>query len=127
AKKTEKGKTKPKSKAGAKAAKRPAQRNSPAPAREPLLSESRRRVIRIVLGVLCGILTLYTLAALVSYVFTWTSDQSLSSDPEMFSMSSSAENMGGKIGYLWAELLISKWFGLGAFAIPVFLAYLTVY
>ena len=127
AKKTEKGKTKLKSKAGAKAAKRPAQRNSPAPAREPLLSESRRRVIRIVLGVLCGILTLYTLAALVSYVFTWTSDQSLSSDPEMFSMSSSAENMGGKIGYLWAELLISKWFGLGAFAIPVFLAYLTVY
>ena len=127
AKKTEKGKAKPKSKAGAKAAKRPAQRNTPAPAREPLLSESRRRVIRIVLGVLFGILTLYTLAALVSYVFTWTSDQSLSSDPEMFSMTSSAENMGGKIGYLWAELLISKWFGLGAFAIPVFLAYLTVY
>ena len=127
AKKTEKGKARPKAKSGAKAAKKPAQRSAPAPAREPLLTESRRRVVRIILGVLCGILTLYTLVALVSYVFTWTSDQSLSSDPAMFSLGISAENVGGKVGYLWAELLISKWFGLGAFAIPIFLAYLTVY
>ena len=97
------------------------------PVREPLLTDSRRRIIRIVLGVLCGILTLYTLAALISYVFTWTSDQSLAFDPQMFSLDATAENAGGKIGYLWANLLISKWFGLGAFAIPVFLGYLTVY
>ena len=96
-------------------------------AREPLLTESRRRIIRIVLGVLCGILTLYTLVALLSYVFTWTSDQSLAFDPQMFSLDTAAENAGGKIGYLWANLLISKWFGLGAFAIPAFLAFLTVY
>ena len=124
AKKTEKtGKT-DKSKA--------TQKKRPAPARkttvrEPLLTESRRRILRIVLGVLCGILTLYTLAALLSYVFTWTSDQSLSFDPQMFSLDASAENAGGKIGYLWANLLISKWFGLGAFALPVFLGFLTVY
>ncbi|MBR1539162.1 MAG: DNA translocase FtsK 4TM domain-containing protein [Bacteroidales bacterium] len=97
------------------------------PAREPLLTDSRRRIIRIVLGVLCGILTLYTLAALLSYVFTWTSDQSLAFNPQMFSLDTAAENAGGKIGYLWANLLISKWFGLGAFAIPAFLAFLTVY
>lgn len=107
-------------------------RKRPAPVRqkpvwEPLLTDSRRRIIRIVLGVLCGILTLYTLAALISYVFTWTSDQSLAFDPQMFSLDATAENAGGKIGYLWANLLISKWFGLGAFAIPVFLGYLTVY
>ena len=111
---------------------KPVPKKRPAPVRkasvrEPLLTESRRRIIRIALGVLCGILTLYTLAALLSFVFTWTSDQSLSFDPQMFSMESSAENAGGKIGYLWANLLISKWFGLGAFAIPVFLGFLTVY
>ncbi|MBO4525708.1 MAG: DNA translocase FtsK 4TM domain-containing protein [Bacteroidales bacterium] len=83
--------------------------------------------MRIVLGVLFGILTLYTLVALLSYVFTWTSDQSLRFDPQMFSMDSVAENAGGKIGYLWANLLISKLFGFGAFAIPVFLGFLTVY
>ena len=95
--------------------------------RKPLLSEENRRIVRIVLGVLCGILTIYTLVALLSYVFTWTSDQSLKFDPQMFSLDSAAENAGGKVGYLWANLLISKWFGLGAFAIPAFLAFLTVY
>ena len=124
AKKTDKNAKSEKSKAPAR--KRPAPVRQK-PVREPLLTDSRRRIIRIVLGVLCGILTLYTLAALISYVFTWTSDQSLAFDPQMFSLDASAENAGGKIGYLWANLLISKWFGLGAFAIPVFLGYLTVY
>jgi len=127
AKKTDKSNRAGKSdKAKAVKKKRPAasRRNS---AREPLLTENRRRVIRIVLGVLCGILTVYTLVALLSYVFTWTSDKSLSFDPAMFATEVSAENAGGKIGFLWADLLISKWFGLGAFALPVFLAYLTVY
>ncbi len=95
--------------------------------RQPLLSEENRRIVRIVLGVICGILTIYTLVALLSYVFTWTSDQSLAFDSDMFSMDASAENAGGKVGYLWANLLVSKWFGLGAFAIPVFLGFLTVY
>ena len=124
AKKTDKNAKSEKGKAPAR--KRPAPVRQK-PVREPLLTDSRRRIIRIVLGVLCGILTLYTLAALISYVFTWTSDQSLAFDPQMFSLDASAENAGGKIGYLWANLLISKWFGLGAFAIPVFLGYLTVY
>ena len=125
-KSNEKGKGKPRSQARSK--KKPA----PAPKRrrterQSLLTEETRRIVRIVLGVLCGILTLYTLVALISYVFTWTSDQSLSYDPQMFSLDAAAENAGGKLGYLWANLLISKWFGFGAFAIPVFLGFLTVY
>ena len=119
------GKSKSGSKARSKRKAAPARRQRPV--REPLLNDDRRRIVRIVLGVLCGLLTLYTLVALISYVFTWTSDQSLSYDSQMFSMDSAAENAGGKIGYLWANLLISKWFGLGAFAIPVFLGFLTVY
>ncbi|MBR5100394.1 MAG: DNA translocase FtsK [Bacteroidales bacterium] len=106
------------------AASRPKRNDAP---RKPILSEENRRIVRIVLGVLFGILTLYTLVALLSYVFTWTSDQSLRFDSQMFSMDTVAENAGGKIGYLWANLLISKLFGFGAFAIPVFLGFLTVY
>ena len=108
----------------------PKKRQSPAqqePVREPLLTEARRRIIRITLGVLCSILTLYTVVALLSYIFTWTSDQSLVFNRNMFSLDASAENAGGKVGFLWARLLISKWFGLGAFAIPVFLGTLAVY
>jgi len=129
AKKEKKSKEKaPAGKARPKAAKKAAAAPKRAPVeRKPLLSEENRRIVRIVLGVLCGILTIYTLVALLSYVFTWTSDQSLKFDPQMFSMDSAAENAGGKVGYLWANLLISKWFGLGAFAIPAFLAFLTVY
>ena len=95
--------------------------------RQPLLSEDTRRIVRIVLGVLCSILTLYTLVALLSYVFTWTSDQSLNFDPQLSSLETAAENAGGKVGFLWADLLIARWFGLGAFAIPVFLGALSVY
>ncbi len=96
-------------------------------ARKPLLTEENRRVVRIVLGVLCGILTIYTLVALLSYVFTWTSDQSLTFDSRMFTTEVTAENAGGKIGFIWADFLISKLFGFGAFALPIFLGALTVY
>ena len=108
------------------AAKKKAVRKTSTP-REPLITDSRRRVARITLGVVFGLLTLYTLIALLSYVFTWTSDQSLAFDSRMFTTAVTAENAGGKIGFLWADFLISKLFGLGAFALPVFLAALTVY
>ena len=55
AKKTDKNAKSEKSKAPAR--KRPAPVRKK-PVREPLLTDSRRRIIRIVLGVLCGILTL---------------------------------------------------------------------
>ena len=120
------GKTKPKGK-GKAAKKKKTPVRKPAPVRDPLLAENRRRVVRIVLGVLCGILTIYTLVALLSYIFTWTSDQSLTFDTRMFTTEVTAENAGGKIGFIWADLLISKLFGLGAFALPIFLGALTVY
>ena len=124
AEKTRKGKGKPAAKPKKKA---PSAAKKRKEVRQPLFSEETRRTIRIVLGVLCGILTLYTLVALLSYVFTWTSDQSLSFSPQLFSLEEKAENAGGKIGFLWADLLISRWFGLGAFGLPVFLGALTVY
>ena len=97
------------------------------PPREPLLNDGRRRMIRVILGVLFSLLAVYTLVALLSYIFTWTSDQSLQFDSRMFTTEVTAENAGGKIGFVWADFLISKLFGLGAFAIPIFLGALAVY
>ena len=125
-KSNEKGKEKPRSQARSKK-KTSAAAKRTRTARQPLLSEEKRRIIRIVLGVLCAILTLYTLVALISYVFTWTSDQSLRFDSGMFTTGAVAENAGGQVGFRWADFLISRLFGLGAFALPVFLGALTVY
>ena len=108
-----KGKARPKAKARAE--------------RRPVLSDGSRRTVRTVLSVVCGLLTLYTLVALLSYVFTWTADQSLKFNTELFTTGVTAGNAGGKIGFLWADFLVSKLFGLGAFALPVFLGALTVY
>ena len=119
-------------KARTKAAQKPAKKKK-APARkvsasrEPLLTDGRRRMIRIILGVAFSLLAIYTLVALLSYIFTWTSDQSLRFDSRMFTTEVTAENAGGKIGFVWANFLISKLFGLGAFAIPIFLGALAVY
>ena len=99
----------------------------PAAPATPILTDNRRRMIRISLGVLFSVLALYTLVALLSYVFTWTSDQSLAFDSRMFTTEVTAENAGGKIGFIWADFLISKLFGLGALALPVFLAAIAVY
>lgn len=87
----------------------------------PWLSEESKRIIRVVTGVIFGIVTVYTIVALVSYMFTWTADQSLKFNHDLSSVKSSAANSGGKLGFLWADLLISKLFGVGAFILPVFI------
>lgn len=73
---------------------------------------------------LCGLtsfaLAVYTLVSLLSYIFTWAADQSLFAENNVLSTMVSVENNGGKIGLVWADFLISKLFGLGAFIIPVF-------
>ncbi len=73
---------------------------------------------------LCGLtsfaIAVYTLVSLLSYLFTWAADQSLFADNNVLGTMVSVENDGGKIGLVWADFLISKLFGLGAFIIPVF-------
>ena len=122
-KKTNKAPAKEKEKAKARAPKK----QKVSPPREPLLTDNRLRIIRLTLGVVFGILALYTVVALLSYVFTWTTDQSLKFDPAFLSMDAHTANAGGKVGFMWANLLVNKLFGLGAFAIPVFLGALSVY
>ena len=85
------------------------------------------RNVRFVLGLVFALLAVFTLVSIVSYLFTWAEDQSLLSDDGIYSNAVAAENTGGKAGFLFANLLVSRWFGLGAFVIPFFFAGVSVY
>ena len=85
------------------------------------------RNVRFVLGLVFAVLAVFTLVSIVSYLFTWAEDQSLLSDDGIFSNAVTAENTGGKAGFLFANLLVSRWFGLGALVVPFFFAGLSVY
>lgn len=78
------------------------------------------KVLRVTIGLVFAALALFTLVALISYIFTWSKDQSLSFHPELFDNDVLANNSGGKMGFLLGKQLISKFFGFGAFIIPVF-------
>lgn len=73
---------------------------------------------------ICGLISLavavYTLIAIISYIFTWAQDQSTFSNSDVFNSLIDVENGGGRIGLYWANFLVSKLFGLGAFIIPFF-------
>ena len=83
-------------------------------------------VVRFVLGVVFSLLAVFTLVSIVSYLFTWGRDQSLLTDDNVFDNVVTAENTGGKVGFFYARLLVSRWFGMGAFIIPCFFAGLAV-
>ena len=72
-------------------------------------------------GALIALFALFTLIAMVSYIFTWKQDQSLLRDPGMMDQAVGVANLGGKLGLKWANTLIVKWFGLGSFAFLILL------
>lgn len=75
-------------------------------------------------NLVCGLVSLavavFTLVSLVTYMFTWSDDQSLFMNKDMYDSSIELENGGGKIGLVWANFLISRLFGVGAFIVPFF-------
>ncbi|MCL1974290.1 MAG: DNA translocase FtsK 4TM domain-containing protein, partial [Bacteroidetes bacterium] len=78
---------------------------------------------RIVGGLFFGLFGIYTLVALISFLFTWAQDQSLLWHPDIFTPFTAVDNVengGGKLGFLWSHFLVGKLFGLGAFIIPFF-------
>ena len=82
---------------------------------------------RLIAGLFFGALAVYTLVALISYLFTWAEDQSLLSRLDVWNSLVPVENGGGKIGFFWSNLLLSKLFGLGAFIIPFFFFGIAIY
>ena len=89
-------------------------------AEQEMAAPKRKEGLYLICGLVFLALAIYTLIALVSYVFTWAQDQSSFMGSDIFSSLSTVENGGGKIGLWWANLLVSKLFGLGAFIIPFF-------
>ena len=75
-------------------------------------------------GLAVGVFTLMTLLAVVSYLFTWTADQSLLSEPDMMSSGVEAANAGSKLGYKWSRFLVEDCFGLGSFAVIFLLGFI---
>lgn len=73
---------------------------------------------------LCGLISLafaiYTLLSLISYTVNWAQDQSVVSGADLFNMKVESQTQGGRMGLMWANFLISRLFGLGAFIIPIF-------
>ena len=72
-------------------------------------------------GAVIALFALFTLLAMVSYIFTWKQDQSLLRDPGMMDQAVGVANLGGKLGLKWANTLMVKWFGLGSFAFLILL------
>lgn len=73
---------------------------------------------------ICGLVALavsaFTFFSLFSYVFSWAEDQSVFYNKDMFDTSVEVQNNGGKLGLMWANFLITRLFGLGAFIVPFF-------
>lgn len=90
------------------------------------IDEPNKIRIRKVSGLLIGIFAIITFLAVLSYFFTWKSDFSLLSNPEMMDRGIEVNNWAGKIGYKWAYFIVTQCFGLGAIAVVVLLAALSV-
>ena len=83
--------------------------------------EEKRANCSRFLGVVFAVFFLFSLIALVSYLFTWKPDKSVLGDPMMTDADVHVSNGGGKLGLKWADFLISDCFGLGSFALLVVL------
>ena len=73
-------------------------------------------------GAAVMVFALFTLVAVLSYLFTWHIDQSLLGNPDMMDRAIEVSNWGGKAGYRWAAFLVGRCFGLGSFAVVFLLA-----
>lgn len=87
----------------------------------------RKDAFKLICGLLALAVSVFTFFSLFSYVFTWTDDQSLFFNQDMFNAAVEVENGGGKIGLVWANFLITKLFGIGAFIIPFFFMGVALY
>ncbi len=85
------------------------------------------QVVRFVSGAFFGILAIFTLVSLISYLFTWAQDQSMLSEDSVLGTVAAVENWGGRLGLNWSNLLVSHWFGLGAFVFPFFFGGISIF
>ncbi|MBN2610854.1 MAG: DNA translocase FtsK [Bacteroidales bacterium] len=87
----------------------------------PLMKDRR---FKILLGILISVFALYLTIGMVSYLFTWKTDQSFLNDRVFSSPEIRVENWSGKAGAWLADFLINRGFGLASFSIPFIFMFL---
>ncbi len=86
--------------------------------------EDKAKLTKIA-GFFIALLAVFTLLAVISYFFTWKTDQS-SLSSAVGDTSVEVSNMAGKMGFRWADLLVRRWFGLGSLALVIILVAVSV-
>jgi S-DNA-T family DNA segregation ATPase FtsK/SpoIIIE len=76
---------------------------------------------KIIFGLILVALSVIMFVSMVSYLFSWKSDQSFEFVPDLENPDVEADNLSGKWGATMARYLISNWFGLASFSIPFIL------
>lgn len=83
-------------------------------------NEQNKMVQRWIMGLFIFVIGLYILATQVSFFFTWKSDQAIVEWSTLAEATENvAENVGGHLGAILANQMITKWFGFFAIAIPI--------
>lgn len=85
-----------------------------------IAAPKRKDSIYLVCGLLSLIIAAVTTISLISYLYSWVSDQSVVSSGNYLTANVEVANKGGKLGLALAHFLVDKVFGLGAFIIPFF-------
>ena len=75
--------------------------------------------IKYISGVFLSLLSIVFFASMMSFLFSWTSDQSLVDS--IFNESDDIKNIGNKLGLIVSYYLIYKGFGISSLLIPVLL------
>lgn len=88
-------------------------------------SISRRKVVRVCVGMAMLLFALFMVASFSSYLYSGASDSSFCESPSWDSDTSDTayhvQNVGGKLGVRLAYFFLDRCFGVSSFAIPVFL------
>ena len=89
------------------------------------ISEERKSTLIKYTGWALTAFTLFTLVSVGSYLFTWKSDQSVLTSPDMMDKAVSVLNWGGKLGYDFSHFLVSECFGLASIVLVFLLGFLS--
>ena len=90
-------------------------------------ADNNHVVLRKAAGLVMSLFTLLAFVGCISYVFTWKQDQSLLLDPGMMGGDAGhVANIGGKLGLKLSAAMMGEWFGIGAFAVILAMAAVSV-
>ena len=81
----------------------------------------RDKRLKIIFGIAITGFSVFLMVGMISYLFTWKSDQSFLKDNVFSSPEIRVDNWSGKSGAWLADLLMNRSFGISSFSIPIIL------